>query len=110
LEILFGNVASNEAIMQQFYNECQKPNENVTTYGCRLESLLETISNAKFFSKLDLCSGFWQLEMKEADNQYTAFTVGPLGFYECNQMPFGLTNAPAAFQKLMQSTMGDLNF
>ena len=37
------------------------------------------------------------------------FTVGPLGFFECNRMPFGLTNAPATFQRLMEMCMGDMN-
>ena len=39
----------------------------------------------------------------------TAFTVGPLGFYECVWMPFGLTNVPATFQHLMESCLGDLH-
>ena len=39
----------------------------------------------------------------------TAFTVGPLGFYECIKMPFGLTNALAMFQRLMETCLGDLH-
>ena len=39
----------------------------------------------------------------------TAFTLGPLGFYECECMPFGLTNAPTTFQWLMQSCLGNLH-
>ena len=45
--------------------------------------------------------------MEEDSKALSAFTVGPLGFYECEQMPFGLTNAPATFQWLMQSCLGN---
>ena len=37
--------------------------------------------------------------MEEASKQYTAFTVGNLGFFKCDCMPFGLCNAPATFSK-----------
>ena len=45
--------------------------------------------------------------MEESSIPYTAFTVSPLGFYECVCMPFGLTNAPATFQHLMESCLRD---
>ena len=61
------------------------------------------------FSCLDLKSRFWQIKMDEALKQYTTFTVGNLGFFECNRMPFGLCNAPATFQRCMQNCMGELN-
>ena len=48
--------------------------------------------------------------MDEALKQYTTFTVGNLGFFECDRMPFGLCNALATFQRLMQNCMGELNF
>ena len=47
--------------------------------------------------------------MEEASEQYTAFTVGNLEFFECNCMPFGLCHALATFQRLMQNCLGELN-
>ena len=49
------------------------------------------------------------MELTEASRPLTAFTVGPLGFYECVQMPFGLTNALATFQCLMKSCLGEMH-
>ena len=75
----------------------------------RIDDTIDTLLGAKFFSKLDLHSGYWQVEMKEEDKYKTASSVGNLGFYECNRMAIGLTNAPATFQRLMECTMGEMN-
>ena len=47
--------------------------------------------------------------MEEDSKALTAFTLRPLGFYECERMPFRLTNAPVTFQCLMQSCSGNLH-
>ena len=47
--------------------------------------------------------------MDVVSKQYTAFTVGSLGFFECEDMPFGLCNVPMTFQQLMQNCLGELN-
>ena len=47
--------------------------------------------------------------MDEASKQYTAFTLGSMGLYECKSMPFRLCNAPLTFQRLMQNCLGELN-
>ena len=75
----------------------------------RVEDSLHLLSGAKYFSKIDLRSGYWQVEICEADKHKTAFQVGTLGFYEFNRMPFGLFKAPASFQRLMERCMGDMN-
>ena len=63
-----------------------------------IQEALETLVGAGHFSCLDLKSRFWQIKMEEVSKQYTAFTVGNLGFFQCNWMPFGLCNAQATFQ------------
>ena len=75
----------------------------------KIGSILDSLLGAKIFSTLDLKAGYWQVDMAEECKAYTAFTCGPLGFYECDTMPFGATNSPATFQRLMHDCLGDLN-
>ena len=75
----------------------------------QIEETLECLNGTVWFISLDLKLGYWQVEMEEDCKALTAFTVGPLGFYECERMPFGLTNAPTTFQCLMQSCLGNLH-
>ena len=70
---------------------------------------LETLVGAAHYSTFDMNSGFWQVPMDEESKQYTAFTLGSMGLYECESMPFGLCNAPPTFQRLMQNCLGKLN-
>ena len=75
----------------------------------RIKESLDCLNGACIFSLLDLKSGYWQVELDDESIPLTAFTVGPLGFYECFRMPFGLTNAPATFQCLMESCLGEMH-
>ena len=70
---------------------------------------LESLAGAAYFSTFNINSGFWQVPMAEDSKQYTAFTLGSMGLYECESMPFGLCNAPPTFQRLMQNCLSKLN-
>lgn len=73
----------------------------------RIEELLDCLSGNKFFSHIDMKSGYHQVEIYEDHKERTAFSVGPLGFFEYNRMPFGLTNSPATYQRLMENLLAD---
>ena len=75
-----------------------------------IQEALESMAGLAHFSSMDFKLGFWQIKMAPGSQQYTAFTVGNLGFYEFTRMPFRLCNAPVTFQRLMQNTLGELNF
>ena len=64
---------------------------------------------ARFFSTMDLKSGFWQVKMAEKSRQYTTFTMGSMGIFEFLWMPYRLCNTLATFQQLMQNCPGELN-
>ena len=62
----------------------------------RINSTLDLVTGNKWFSTLELLSGYWQIEVADEDRQKTAFNTTE-GLFEFKVMPFGLCNAPATF-------------
>ena len=85
-------------------------NENTVknTYPLpRIDTLLDQLKGHKYFSALDLASGYHQIKLSETAQPKTAFRT-PDGLYQWTVMPFGLTNAPSVFQQAMHVVLKGL--
>lgn len=72
-----------------------------------ISDILDQLGHSKYFSTIDLTSGFHQIKMDPEDADKTAFST-PSGHYQYLRMPFGLRNAPATFQRLMNNVLSGL--
>lgn len=75
----------------------------------RIDEIFYSFLGYKYFSILDMKSGYHQIEMEEKHKERTVFTVDSLEFYKYNRMAFGLANAPATYQRLMKQCLGQLH-
>ncbi|UYV78619.1 hypothetical protein LAZ67_16002183, partial [Cordylochernes scorpioides] len=75
----------------------------------RIDDTLDCLQGARFYSSMDLQSGYWQIDVEEADREKTAF-ITPDGLYEFKVMPFGLCNAPATFERMMDGLLKGLKW
>jgi len=75
----------------------------------RIEEIFDSLNGAKYFSTIDMKSGYHQIEVEERHKERTSFSAGALGFWEFNKMPFGLSCAPATMQRVVEECLGELN-
>jgi hypothetical protein len=72
-----------------------------------IEDIFDQLGKARYFSALDLASGFHQISLHPDSRHKTAFST-PQGHFEFNRLCFGLRNAPAAFQRMMNIALRGL--
>lgn len=72
-----------------------------------ITEILDQLGGMRYFSTLDLASGYHQIEIREEDKEKTAFSV-PEGHFEYSRMAFGLKGAPACFTRLMNEVLRGL--
>ena len=75
-----------------------------------IDDLLDALHGARWFSTVDLKSGYWQVLIQEQDKEKTAFRTSSGQLFEFNQVPFGLCNTPATFSRLMDRVLAGLHW
>lgn len=72
-----------------------------------IDDILTLLRRAKYFSTIDLRSGYWQVTLYEADKEKAAFACHT-GWFQFRVMPLGLANAPGIFQQLMSIVLSKM--
>ena len=75
----------------------------------RIDDLLDQLGHSRYFTSLDLASGYWQIPLHKEDKHKTAFRTQH-GLYQFKRMPFGLSDAGSTFQRMANNIFQDLIF
>lgn len=73
----------------------------------RIEEVLDSLGSAKYFSTLDLYSGFHQVPLENSSRKYTAFSTQD-GHWQYTRLPFGLNLSPNSFQRMITIALSGL--
>ena len=76
----------------------------------RIDDTLDALSGSKWYTTLDLVSGYWQIGLAEKDRPKTAFAIQGSSLWQYTVMPFGACNAPATFERLMERVLSGLTW
>ena len=91
------------------YRRLNAVTEDIVYPFPRIEDALQALTGSKYFSVMDLVSGFYQIAMHPDDIQKTAF-VTPWGLYEFLRMPFGLKGAPFTCQRAVDTIIDGIKY
>ena len=72
-----------------------------------MQDIVNSLGKAKYFTSLDLLSGYWQMSVDENSKAMTAFSTHS-GHYQFKRLPFGVRNGPACFSRLMNNVLTGL--
>lgn len=72
----------------------------------QVNATLDKLRNSKFFSKIDLKNGYWNIPLAVESRPITAFFVPGRGMFQYKVMPFGLHSASATFQRTVETVLG----
>jgi len=85
---------------------------DITVFDCepmpQIEEVLSRLEGDKYFTKLDLTKGYWQVKVRPEDRPRTAFSVPGGHHYQFRRMPFGLVNSAATFNRMMRRVIGGM--